>query len=203
MDEYYIGMATNKATMPVEGVAIGGAGVGALCACHMFKDYRGRRAYRLVAFQNVPASELSEKLTELRRELAELTTAKAERIRQGHGEMSLPPSDPTTPVGNTREWRERVAAREEQEAQAAKARLAELDKVGRGFVAKSDGDVDLAQLKALLDSGRIIAADRATRQPLQWLRSALDSGGAVGPLGVALARSIEAADAANRSGLYT
>jgi hypothetical protein len=201
-EQYFIGTATNKATMSVYGVAIGGGAVGALCACHTFKDYRGRRAYRLVAFQSVPAQELAEAVKSLRRELAEVATAKTERISEARGERAMGPGEPSTPAGNTREWRERVAQREAQEDQAAKARRAELDKIGRGFVAKSDGDVNLSELKALLDAGRIIAADRETRQPLAWLRQAFETGGAVGPLGVALARAIEAADSANKSGLY-
>ena len=172
---------------------------GAAAACAVRPIEGG--AYQILAFRTIPHDGVDVALQDLRRELAQLVTAKAERVIVGGEPIMFPEYDPPTGTAdNSEAWREAHDARKAAEQAAAKARDAALDQVGAGFAVKGDGDVNLPRLWNLQKAGKILAANSNERAPLFWLRAAFENQQSIGVYGVALARAIAAADAGAQRG---
>ena len=142
----------------------------ALCAVRPVQTCR-RRVYQVMAL-SIVHGDVVEAERDLRRALARL----------GDGPKAAGPQ-------------RRATVQEQAEAVlAAAAELERLDQVGAGYVAKAGGDVDLARLARLLDAGMTVQGVPGARQAINYVRSQLCANYAhPGPLGVALARAIQAA----------
>jgi hypothetical protein len=178
-------------------VAAGRARVGAcsaVVAVRKYQDYRGQVAYQVTDVRMCAPADLAETERELRRDLVRL--AEHEPVKPSTSSFVLANIEGQEVVKQARTSAEAIEAMYEREAAeeaAAKAELARLDKAGSHYVAKSSGEPNLQRLAQLLKANRITAASFDERQPLHWVREALDGGLPVGVLGMALARAITAA----------
>jgi len=200
-DQVYIGVAqSGDLALSNDPYSVGSvihtAGAAAACAVKALGDGR----YSILAYRAIPHGDTAAGVKALRRELAEAALTKPSRANNTTVAMTHFPEEYHVAASNSDEWRAMVAKREAAERAAAKAREAEIDRVGALYVARSDGGVNLARLANLLKAGKLSAVNAVERAPLHWLRSALESAQPIGVYGVALARAIAAADAGAQRG---
>lgn len=183
-----IGTAVGSPRMTMHGATFGIGDMAALCAVEPFTDVQGRKCYCVTACATCRPDELAETEAELRRQLA-LADNPPKEEREGPKWL-----EPKPLYDSDVKALARRTARKQAEAEAQEAERARLDRLGAGYVAKSDTDVDPNRLKLLMASNRITASARETRGLLHQLRNAIEDNQLwLGPQAEALARAIQAA----------